>query len=84
MQPLDPEVFDDEVTGEEMDREAADMDRTVDLGRSGALGLLAQRRTEIDGQRRHERGRENRRDHREADAKVSQKAMVADSGEGIH
>src|SRR4051812_31850234 len=84
MQPGDRKIFDDEAAGEQMNGQAADVDRTFDFVRRGALRVHTHRWPEIHGQRHDEGDGDDRRGDGDADADVPEDSADARAREHRH
>ncbi len=67
-QPLDPQIFDDEAAGGEPHAELADVHRPIEPARALLFSALPERRSEVDGHRRHETCADHNGDHHDDSA----------------
>jgi hypothetical protein len=85
VQAVDPEVVHQHLAGDEVNAQRPDVQRPFDVLRPVLLGGADRRRSEIDGDRHHDRGCEQRGEQRHAEAGVSEDSIAAEPlEEGLH
>ena len=84
MYPFNGEVLHQHLAGEEMNRQRADVQRTLDVLRALLLGRLARRRTEIDSERHDHRGGQQRDCQGQGKTGVADNAAAAQTLEELH
>ena len=84
MDAVDRQVLDEHLAGEQTNLQRADVHRALDVLRAFDFGFGSDGGPEIDRQRRHDRGRDERDDHREEEADVPKNRVLAEPLDEFH